>query len=105
MVIKIYPCPNCKGKTDVIDSRINPKKQIRRRRKCMKCGYRFSTIEIVKEKSKEIKLKPKEVKKRMKEGYQKSAKENAKVAEEMEQHVEGLDEEGEWDEDEDWGDE
>jgi transcriptional regulator NrdR family protein len=48
-------CPKCKGKTKVLDSRRNPSNNIRRRRKCVKCSYRFSTIEILKiKKEKEI---------------------------------------------------
>lgn len=40
-------CPKCKHKeTKVIDSReTTDNREIRRRRQCTKCGYRFSTIE------------------------------------------------------------
>lgn len=38
-------CPICGGDTTVIDSR--PKvDSVGRRRKCLKCSYRFSTLEI-----------------------------------------------------------
>ena len=51
-------CKKCKGKTVVIDSR-NSGDNIRRRRKCIKCGYRFSTFEDLKETKKIPKEKPK----------------------------------------------
>lgn len=43
-------CPKClHANTDVTDSRvINNGKNVRRRRHCPKCGYRFSTLEGVK---------------------------------------------------------
>ena len=48
-------CPKCKGKTKVLDSRRKSDNNIRRRRECVKCSYRFSTIEILKiKKEKEI---------------------------------------------------
>ncbi len=42
-------CPKCKDKeTSVIDSReTHEQKEIRRRRRCEKCGYRFTTFERV----------------------------------------------------------
>lgn len=42
-------CPKCKkGDTAVIDSRdAEDEKAIRRRRECMKCGFRFTTFERI----------------------------------------------------------
>lgn len=42
-------CPKCKhGETRVLDSReTNEQREIRRRRKCSKCNYRFTTFERV----------------------------------------------------------
>ena len=42
-------CPKCKNpETRVLDSReTNEHREIRRRRKCMKCGFRFTTFERV----------------------------------------------------------
>ena len=38
-------CPKCEGQTGVLDSR--PECDcVRRRRRCLVCGYRFSTIEL-----------------------------------------------------------
>jgi len=74
-----YLCPKCKGKTIVIDSRRNPKNQVRRRRKCIKCSNRFSTVEIIK------------TKKSVEEGYKKSSEENVAVAEEMEDFENDID--------------
>jgi transcriptional regulator NrdR family protein len=37
-------CPKCEAKTKVINSRYN-KSKTRRRRECVKCSYRFNTIE------------------------------------------------------------
>lgn len=42
----MIPCPKCKTRTDVYDSRINPLYQLRRKRVCRACGWRFATIEI-----------------------------------------------------------
>ena len=39
-------CPNCLNTTKVKDSRLNLHNEIRRRRVCESCGYRFSTSEI-----------------------------------------------------------
>ena len=42
-------CPNCKtfNQSKVVDSRKSVTKgQIRRRRKCLKCGTRFTTAEV-----------------------------------------------------------
>lgn len=38
-------CPNCGAPTKVVDSRPSAKTVVRRR-KCLECKYRFSTIEI-----------------------------------------------------------
>ena len=39
-------CPSChQGETDVIDSRETEDGEIRRRRECQRCGYRFTTYE------------------------------------------------------------
>ena len=38
-------CPICYGQTHVIDSRPN-EDSIRRRRECLECNHRFSTVEI-----------------------------------------------------------
>ena len=40
-------CIKCGGKTKIIDSRHNKPDEVRRRRECLKCGYRFSTYETV----------------------------------------------------------
>jgi transcriptional repressor NrdR len=81
----MFPCPKCKSKTDVIDSRINPEKKIRRRRKCEKCGYRFSTVESIKIRAKKtIPEKKKDLK-----------KQETKVL------TEKIDD-GEWDDGEEW---
>lgn len=42
----MIPCPKCKTRTDVYDSRINPLFQLRRKRICRSCGWRFATIEV-----------------------------------------------------------
>ena len=41
-------CPNCNGKTKVIES-ITEEDSTIRRRECITCGYRFSTVEIDKD--------------------------------------------------------
>jgi Zn ribbon nucleic-acid-binding protein len=38
-------CPNCNGKTKVVDSRTD-EDSTERRRECVECGYRFSTVEV-----------------------------------------------------------
>lgn len=38
-------CPKCNGKTKTIDSRAD-EDSVSRRRECLSCGYRFSTVEI-----------------------------------------------------------
>lgn len=41
-------CPQCKGATHVLTSRFrNVKHTTNRRRECLKCGYRFTTIELI----------------------------------------------------------
>lgn len=43
--VNVYYCPNCdSNKLAVVDSR--HEKYLRRRRKCLECGYAFSTIEV-----------------------------------------------------------
>jgi len=37
---------DCGGGTKVIDSRVQPDKILKRRRKCLVCGTRFTTIEV-----------------------------------------------------------
>lgn len=43
----MLPCPKCKSRTDVYDSRFNPLNQLRRKRICPKCAYRFATLEVL----------------------------------------------------------
>lgn len=38
-------CPTCNGQTRVIDTEMN-EDSVKRRRKCLSCGFRFSTLEI-----------------------------------------------------------
>ena len=38
-------CPKCGGRAVVVDSRTYPTGEVRRRRKCRRCGHRFSTLE------------------------------------------------------------
>jgi transcriptional repressor NrdR len=86
-------CQKCKkGRTVVIDSRTSGN-SIRRRRKCLKCGYRFSTLEVLKEK-----------KKLMEEGYKKSNKENVEIAKKIEKHItkEDMGDEDDFDLDGEW---
>lgn len=40
-------CPRCGGKAVVVDSRQYPTGEVRRRRKCGRCGHRFSTLEAI----------------------------------------------------------
>lgn len=40
-------CPKCGNKAIVIDSRAYETGEVRRRRKCLRCGFRFSTLEAV----------------------------------------------------------
>ena len=44
-------CPCCGRETRIIDSRPNSE-GVRRRHRCMECGYRFSTMETIVEKPK-----------------------------------------------------
>lgn len=39
-------CPKCGADTKVIETRTAEKNQIRRRRECLECKYRFTTYEI-----------------------------------------------------------
>jgi transcriptional regulator NrdR family protein len=39
-------CLRCKGETRVVDSRPTLTTDLRRRRVCLDCGYRFTTLEI-----------------------------------------------------------
>jgi hypothetical protein len=44
-------CPQCKGKTKVLYSYLSSKEKMRhknRTRKCLACGYKFSTCEYIK---------------------------------------------------------
>jgi transcriptional regulator NrdR family protein len=43
----MIPCPKCRKRTDVYDSRINTLGQLRRKRTCRACGWRFATIEVM----------------------------------------------------------
>ena len=38
-------CPTCGNQTKVIDSEASSD-SVKRRRKCLSCGYRYSTVEI-----------------------------------------------------------
>lgn len=40
-------CPKCGNKAIVIDSRTYATGEVRRRRECTRCGFRFSTLEAV----------------------------------------------------------
>lgn len=40
-------CPNCEGYTSVYDSRLTTGNRFRRRRKCLDCGFRFTTYEEI----------------------------------------------------------
>lgn len=51
-------CLECGGETAVIDSRRGDGGIMSRRRKCVKCGYRFTTVETVLEREPP---KPKEI--------------------------------------------
>ena len=46
-------CPKCGCDTFVIETR-NKGRAVRRRRKCQRCGFRFTTFEISREYYKEI---------------------------------------------------
>lgn len=45
--VDVKHCSKCHNPTIVIDSR-DEFNHVRRRRECVNCGYRFSTIEILK---------------------------------------------------------
>lgn len=46
MGVRKMPCPKCKSKqVIVVDSRPYGY-TVKRRRRCMDCGYRFSTVEV-----------------------------------------------------------
>jgi transcriptional repressor NrdR len=40
-------CPKCKSDTKVKDSRSSANNTIRRRRACLSCGYKFTTLEAI----------------------------------------------------------
>lgn len=42
-----FPCARCGGRTTVMDSRSSAPLGWRRRRMCLECRHRFTTIEIV----------------------------------------------------------
>lgn len=39
-------CPQCGGRTEIINSRPTPSDRVNRRRRCVLCHFRFSTTEI-----------------------------------------------------------
>jgi len=39
-------CPKCGDLSKVVDSRLNGPGRVRRRRQCLGCGQRFSTLEM-----------------------------------------------------------
>lgn len=43
-----FPCAKCNGNTRVTDTRLRPNAIDKyRRRKCQKCGYKFTTREVL----------------------------------------------------------
>lgn len=40
-------CLECNSATDVYDTRLLPGQGARRKRKCVKCGFRFATLEVL----------------------------------------------------------
>ena len=38
-------CLSCRSRTDVYDTRVLPDHGVRRKRKCVACGFRFATLE------------------------------------------------------------
>lgn len=50
-----FPCTTCGGRTAVKDSRPHESGGIRRRRECMLCSSRFTTIEVATEDAEEAK--------------------------------------------------
>lgn len=54
-------CPYCSGRTTIIETRkINHGIEVRRRRMCIKCGFRFTTYEKAEEHEYALKLWKKE---------------------------------------------
>jgi hypothetical protein len=51
-------CSKCGGRTQVFDSREKANCQVSRRRRCMKCGRRFTTAEIPAEELEKVRLVP-----------------------------------------------
>ena len=45
---KNMTCPVCNGKTKILETR-SDNESINRRRECLRCGYRFSTVEMDKD--------------------------------------------------------
>ena len=43
---EVMVCPECGYNTYIIDTRIRPDETIRRRRQCVECKYRFTTVEV-----------------------------------------------------------
>jgi transcriptional regulator NrdR family protein len=39
-------CPKCYGKTTVLVTKVN-EDYVRRRRECLECGHRYTTVEMV----------------------------------------------------------
>ena len=50
---KNMTCPVCNGKTKILETR-SDEESINRRRQCLRCGYRFSTVEMDKDLYKRI---------------------------------------------------
>jgi transcriptional regulator NrdR family protein len=40
-------CLSCHARTDVYDTRVLPDMGVRRKRKCVACGFRFATLEVL----------------------------------------------------------
>lgn len=40
-------CPKCGKNAHAIDSRIRSDGSVRRRRRCVRCGYRYTTTEVI----------------------------------------------------------
>ena len=47
-------CPKCTCDTHVVDSRFRSDERWYRRRECLQCGYRFTSVEITVEQYKEM---------------------------------------------------
>jgi len=54
-------CIYCEKETKIIDSRVNQSNNKKRRRECLECNKRFTTIEILKEDYKDMKIKSKKL--------------------------------------------